>query len=428
MPSLRLPARLTRRPAPTPLVSALDLVGDRLVIRPGPAFAELLSGDLHLDYPAGSGLADLPRSSLLLPAIWLLGPIAWAHDLRVEVEGADASVATALPLLRDGFRRAYPTLPWAGEVIVRDPVPVAPRRPAQVDAGVCFTGGVDSLAAALAHGDERLLLLTVDFAGEKSSPARIARTLENAAAFAAARGHRHAIVRSDLKVVMTKPATLRLRPTIDHWWPAVGHAMGLAGIFAPLLHLGGAERLHIGSTFGHGLQTAWGSSPELDPLIGIGAVRVIHDVSDADRFAKVRRIVADAAIHGPAELRVCYKQVPDDRLNCGDCEKCFRTIAAIVLAGAEPADFGFPDAETGVIAAGPAAWDRFVTISIGGPPGFHFTFMGPYARTVDPDAWPPARAALIRWIAARPEELLERPVRRGKGKRKAARRAEGRPR
>jgi hypothetical protein len=381
--------------------------GDRLVVRGGPAIRDLLVDDLRIDYPAGSGIADLPRSSLLLPAIWLMAPLAWAFDRAAIIEGADASVAAALPRMREHLRRIHPTLPWAGEVTVVDPVPVPAPRPAVADVAVCYSGGVDALGATLAlaavHPADRILLYTVLFDDQRGPVGRAEMLSEGTPAFARARGMRHALVPANCRTFISREARRGLKPAILDWWPAVAHGMGLAGIAAPILHAMGIPALHIGSTYAEGIDVAWGSTAAGDPLVSIAPARVVHDHSDPDRWSKVRRIVADGAVHGPTYLRVCYKREVATDVNCCACEKCFRTVVALVLAGADPAAYGFPGADR-LLALGPSDWEAFIASTRGAHPGHHFPPMARYARTLHPDRLAPPVAALVRWLVTIPDD------------------------
>ncbi len=402
--------RFGRRPPR--LIESLTVVGDSLIVRGGPAIRDLLADDLRIDYPPGTGIAGLPRSSLLLPAIWLMAPLAWAFDRDAVLEGADAGVAAALPKMREHLRRIHPGLRWAGEVTVADPVPVPAPRPPVADVAVCYSGGVDALGATLAlaaeHPADRILLYTVLFDDQRGPAGRAELLSAGTAAFAEARGMRHALVPANCRTFITRDARRSLKPAILDWWPAVAHGMGLAGIAAPILHAMGIPALHIGSTFAEGMDVSWGSTATGDRLVAIPPSGVVHDQSDPDRWSKVRRIVADGAIHGPTYLRVCYKRDAATDVNCGDCEKCFRTVVALVLAGADPVAYGFPGADR-LLALGPAGWEAFIASTRGSHPGHHFPPMVRYARTLDPERLTPPVAALVRWLVTIPDDPASDP-------------------
>lgn len=67
----------------------------------------------------------------------------------------------------------------------------------------------------------------------------------------------------------------------------------------------------------------WGSTPLTDSLGSTARMAMIHDGCDADRTEKVYWLATNtlAAEH----LRVCWEGPEKDR-NCGECEKCIRTM------------------------------------------------------------------------------------------------------
>lgn len=73
-----------------------------------------------------------------------------------------------------------------------------------------------------------------------------------------------------------------------------------------------------------------GSHPLLDPEYSSWDLRIRHRDAELSRLEKLR-IVADWPV-GFQNLRACLQNVPD-RLNCGWCEKCVRTMVGLVALG-----------------------------------------------------------------------------------------------
>ncbi len=74
-----------------------------------------------------------------------------------------------------------------------------------------------------------------------------------------------------------------------------------------------------------------GSHPLLDPEYSSHDLRLRHRDAALSRLDKLRVIAGwDVALDN---LRVCLQNVPD-RLNCGWCEKCVRTMTGLVAIGA----------------------------------------------------------------------------------------------
>jgi hypothetical protein len=86
----------------------------------------------------------------------------------------------------------------------------------------------------------------------------------------------------------------------------------------------------IGSTFTWAQLFPWGSHPFLDPLWSTEWCELVHSGCEADRPAKAR-FIADRHPALLKHVRVCWQ---DGRTtNCGQCEKCLRTMVDFQIAG-----------------------------------------------------------------------------------------------
>src|SRR3989338_2744036 len=73
----------------------------------------------------------------------------------------------------------------------------------------------------------------------------------------------------------------------------------------------------------------WGSHPVVDPNYGSCDVQIAHGQLRS-RLEKIKTIAEWApALHN---MRVCTKNVPG-MLNCGQCEKCIRTMTMLLAIG-----------------------------------------------------------------------------------------------
>lgn len=88
---------------------------------------------------------------------------------------------------------------------------------------------------------------------------------------------------------------------------------------------------YIGSSYDLPNLAPCGSHPLLDPEYSSSDLRIRHRDVELSRLAKIRTIADwDVALDN---LRVCLANVPD-RLNCGACEKCVRTMLGLEAVGA----------------------------------------------------------------------------------------------
>jgi hypothetical protein len=112
-----------------------------------------------------------------------------------------------------------------------------------------------------------------------------------------------------------------------HWSFYHGAALAAA---AHLLH-GEFDRILIPSGTSFKDLKPWGSHPCLDKHYGFGKLRFVHHGAETKRVQKVEFL----AKHPLAleHLRVCYLN-RESRYNCGECEKCLRTMLALEAVGA----------------------------------------------------------------------------------------------
>ena len=73
-----------------------------------------------------------------------------------------------------------------------------------------------------------------------------------------------------------------------------------------------------------------GSHPLLDPLWSTETIEFVHDGCEATRFEKAATIASDDV--ALKHLRLCWEN-RDGAYNCGECEKCLRTMACLRTVG-----------------------------------------------------------------------------------------------
>lgn len=86
-------------------------------------------------------------------------------------------------------------------------------------------------------------------------------------------------------------------------------------------------KVSIGSTFDIANLEPWGSHPVIDTNFGSSYLRVHHDGAALSRLEKVK-LIADWQV-ALDNAKVCFTNSPH-QLNCGVCEKCVRTRAALI--------------------------------------------------------------------------------------------------
>ena len=180
-----------------------------------------------------------------------------------------------------------------------------------------FSGGVDSFYTVLTRRAELTHLIFVHGfdmpldSDLREPAARVAR--EVAAAFG-------------LELIEVETDVRHLIDRYVSWELCHGAALASVG----LLFQERLRRILIPSTHSYADLTAWGSHPLLDPLWSTELTEFVHDGAHATRVEKCFAL-ADSEI-ALRHLRVCWEN-RDGRYNCGECEKCLRTMIGLEAAG-----------------------------------------------------------------------------------------------
>ena len=93
------------------------------------------------------------------------------------------------------------------------------------------------------------------------------------------------------------------------------------------------KTVSIASTYDIPHLEPWGSHPLLDPLYSNTSVQVRHENAALSRLEKTKLVGEwDVALK---HLRVCNEKesYSEGNYNCGECEKCVRTMTALLSLG-----------------------------------------------------------------------------------------------
>jgi hypothetical protein len=209
------------------------------------------------------------------------------------------------------------------------PIPVAAARGPDrgrggAAIGLFFTTGVDCFYSLLKDVDRRSEfdhqpvtdLLFVNF--ERQDGPDYQRLLNRVRHVAEQTGGRSVVVNTNVRALSD---------------PLVGwegyHGAALAAVALALQGLLGRCLIAASDQYRH--LPPLGSHPVLDHLWSTEQLEFVHDGAEATRTDKVERQLVRSPL-ALANLGVCWQDRPGR--NCGECEKCLRTMAALELANA----------------------------------------------------------------------------------------------
>ena len=200
--------------------------------------------------------------------------------------------------------------------------------------GLLFSGGVDSLTSFIRHKDKHPDLFTVWGADIPVYENDFWRKVRNRISFFASQeGLNVHFIKTNMKQLLNQRLLAR-DYKLEGWWGPVSHGLMLLGLVAPLTTKGIGTVL-IASP-GRGIKDD-AVNLLIDSNVSWADVRVIVDGYDLSRHEKIKYIIKHPEYL--SSLRVCYSQ--HSNYNCGRCEKCLRTITALVLEGIDPKNCNF---------------------------------------------------------------------------------------
>lgn len=276
----------------------------------------------------GAGPPD-PHAFLLAAAV-----PAWRRgERRIRLEGP------VCPRLRDGLRAAQRILAgWFAPG--RPPIPIEAARGYRPYAGrspraaVFLTGGIDSLHVLArnrrfyAEGHPasfRDAIYAERLAYVEDVPS--ARALDLSTRQSRAIGE---IARRCGLEPRRVDSNFRLLDP-DQWWVASEDQGALLAATGHTL-AGRVGSVSLAATHDPEFLPDWGTHPLLDPCFSSSGLEFRHEGFGRTRFEKTAEIAGwDVARR---HLLVCFDgPLPEGQLNCGECEKCLRTMTALLALG-----------------------------------------------------------------------------------------------
>ncbi|MGH9442862.1 MAG: hypothetical protein ACRD16_11370 [Thermoanaerobaculia bacterium] len=254
-------------------------------------------------------------------------------ERRIRVEEA------LCPVLRDGVRAASRLLAaWYGgasdsTIEAAKGFRTFPARAPR--AGMFLSGGVDSLHVLMQNRriyprDHPASFRTAVFVPYASFPDPSPDERARQVVFRQQRAVESLASRAELELAIVDTNSAAVEPDFD-FMVAQSHGASLIAAAHALTARLGTVALATSFEIPRAL-LPYGSHPLLDPLYGSSCLDVFHEGIGLSRLDKIRQLAEwDLARD---LLMVCFEgPLPSGQLNCGECEKCLRTMAGLLVAG-----------------------------------------------------------------------------------------------
>ena len=272
-----------------------------------------LSNTVFVDMPSGTKPANIGDAAL---ALFLRPAMLQRETLEVDADVSHAMLSNA-----EKIQRMY--CQWDDSL---EPVAVHARQKCdhelerrQDNNAIFFTAGADSFYSYYTNQKTVSRLVAVHGFDVPIHHNRLWNTVSTRlSACAEELGVPILYVKTNLRRVITND--------VASWDMYHGGALAAIG----LLLGNAASAFYISSTFS--ADVPHGSNAKLDPLWSNDRTSFVHFGADTSRSDKLRSL----AKHPTAirHLRVCYKN-HGGKYNCGECEKCMRTMMCLWAAGIE---------------------------------------------------------------------------------------------
>ena len=283
-------------------------------------------------------MSAVPLSILTIPFVSCMAGLSWLSNSMLFVDEIDRSFYDSFFRIKRAYQELFYNYSLKGVLV---PSILRSNIMAQSsDALLLFGGGVDCHCSYV-NNKERIKSLCNIYGWLPTMDAISKVDLsdkQSVEAFAAQEGLKSCHVRSNFAFLFND-TMIKRKYRISYWYSFL-HSLAFISISVPLCYENGMSNIIIGSSFTKGrTNVKCGSYITTDSefcFAGNGVVN--HDGFNLDRQAKVKVLVEyQKSLGKPYPIQVCSF---NDH-NCCKCEKCFRSIIAIIAEGGDPKEFGF---------------------------------------------------------------------------------------
>lgn len=323
-----------------PLISNITLNDNQITIKPHQNFKKkYLSDDFFVRYEKKDvDVKDLNASTVIMPFLMNVIPLIWLSGEVWDIEEIDQSLFQSLTLLKTIFAHFYPKASWNGTLRVKRLVSNTIASPKTNTFAMPFSGGLDSIHTSLSYPEEHQILITVREHVGYVNDIQWSKAIKNVVAFAQIFGHDNVFVESNYQRFIKADALFCNTPGMAS---GTSHGLGWVGIAAPVLIAKRCNLFRIASSLSWNFPYQKPLCPMIDDNIAFANITVRHD---GFNFRRVDKTEAALPFFKNTQrnciLYVCQKN--NDGKNCCSCEKCKRTLGALIALGETSfAPYGF---------------------------------------------------------------------------------------
>lgn len=319
---------------------------------------EITSGNIIISYSVTQGLqryfegdlmtltysddiSDIPENVAVIPFIANVLPLVWITDATLIIPSIDKTFFTSILEFKKGYEAMYPMFRFGGTIRIGK---IEENNYDSDGTLALFSGGVDAFATLIAHIDRYPILFTLWGADVKQNDHQgWGNVLKLSEDTAKQFGLSHIWVKTNFRTMIKEEELDQLvSKSMDGWWHGFQHGISIIAHTAPIAFKKRLALVYIASSFTPSVagKITCASDPTIDNYVRFGSTSVVHDQYEYSRQEKISHICDFVKSTGlRIKLRVCWQS--SGGRNCCQCEKCYRTIAALLAEGCNPNDYGF---------------------------------------------------------------------------------------
>lgn len=300
--------------------------------------------DFFIEYPDTVDLSKVPQSILAVPFVTNMLILSFVLPCNIYVKDIDKNFYDCLTDLKKGFKKIYPQLDFDFNVKYNNIIENSYKTSGS---SMFFTGGVDATSALIENLPHKPILVNI-WGGDI--------LLEDNYRYNKHFNYFRTVADTfDLSVISIKSSVRVIYNEIlldnyiyplvgTRWWAAISHNICMGALMAPYMYLNKIGKHYIASTYSEltDISNLFPSSNYsfINNVFKFGSSSLESTDAFISREEKLDRII-NFANHSDKEFSLLVCHHPKDGANCSNCEKCYRTIMAIIQKKADPNLFGF---------------------------------------------------------------------------------------
>jgi len=301
-----------------------------------------------LEITYSQNVSDTPYSIAVIPLLGSILPLSWLYDAEIYVDEIDKNFLNCIKDLKQNYSELYPSLYFGGSISTSKIVQNKNCRGSNKHL-LLFSGGVDATCSLSHLIDLKPDLFTIHgadifFSKEDNEGMKI--KLKKIKEISSSFKLNQIVCKSGFRTITktmykNDPINLKVANKYGNYWHEFMHGLALITQCAPISYLYNYRYIHIAAS--HNSKTPpspCASLPQFDEVIKFSNAHVFHDGFGKTRMDKIRSIIEFKEEYDvKIPLHVCWQQ--RDGNNCCLCEKCMRTLVALLIYNQDPTQYGF---------------------------------------------------------------------------------------